>query len=57
MADDSADDVQTGRPKGVVTRHSALTAQVSALVDAWRWTRTVSCSARMGSRNHIAHVR
>ncbi|ORX35959.1 putative long-chain acyl-CoA synthetase [Kockovaella imperatae] len=28
----------TGRPKGVVTRHSALSSQVSALVEAWRWT-------------------
>ncbi|OXC65732.1 hypothetical protein AYX13_05274 [Cryptococcus neoformans] len=28
----------TGRPKGVVTRHSALTAQVSAVVQFWRWT-------------------
>ncbi|WVF70609.1 hypothetical protein IAT40_005401 [Kwoniella sp. CBS 6097] len=28
----------TGRPKGVVTRHSALTAQVSAVATAWRWS-------------------
>ncbi|WVQ97318.1 hypothetical protein IAU59_004429 [Kwoniella sp. CBS 9459] len=28
----------TGRPKGVVTRHSALTAQVSAVANAWRWS-------------------
>ncbi|OCF39526.1 long-chain acyl-CoA synthetase [Kwoniella heveanensis CBS 569] len=28
----------TGRPKGVVTRHSALTAQVSAVATSWRWS-------------------
>ncbi|MBM3778498.1 MAG: AMP-binding protein, partial [Acidimicrobiia bacterium] len=28
----------TGRPKGVVTTHGALAAQVSALVSAWGWT-------------------
>ncbi|KAI5450739.1 hypothetical protein NCC49_002747 [Naganishia albida] len=27
----------TGRPKGVVTRHSALSAQVSSIVDHWHW--------------------
>ncbi|OCF73797.1 long-chain acyl-CoA synthetase [Kwoniella mangroviensis CBS 8886] len=30
----------TGRPKGVVTRHSALAAQVSAVVEAWRWSES-----------------
>ncbi|MBX6365924.1 MAG: acyl-CoA synthetase, partial [Gemmatimonadetes bacterium] len=28
----------TGRPKGVVTTHGNLEAQVRALVDAWEWT-------------------
>ncbi|WVQ85667.1 hypothetical protein IAT38_007833 [Cryptococcus sp. DSM 104549] len=28
----------TGRPKGVVTRHGALAAQVSSVVDAWHWS-------------------
>ncbi|ODO11717.1 hypothetical protein I350_00501 [Cryptococcus amylolentus CBS 6273] len=28
----------TGRPKGVVTRHSALAAQVSAVADTWHWS-------------------
>ncbi len=28
----------TGRPKGVVTTHAGLGAQVSALVSAWGWT-------------------
>lgn len=28
----------TGRPKGVLTSHRALTAQVQDLVTAWRWT-------------------
>ncbi|TXT11215.1 hypothetical protein VHUM_01966 [Vanrija humicola] len=28
----------TGRPKGVVTRHSALAAQAESVVTAWRWT-------------------
>ena len=27
----------TGKPKGVVNRHSALEAQITNLVDAWRW--------------------
>ncbi len=29
----------TGRPKGVVTTHAMLAAQIGALVDAWAWTR------------------
>ncbi len=29
----------TGRPKGVVTTHAALAAQVASLVRAWGWTR------------------
>ncbi len=28
----------TGRPKGAVLTHRALAAQVSSLVEAWRWT-------------------
>jgi malonyl-CoA/methylmalonyl-CoA synthetase len=28
----------TGRPKGVVTTHGQVAAQVAALVDAWSWT-------------------
>jgi malonyl-CoA/methylmalonyl-CoA synthetase len=28
----------TGRPKGVVTSHLNITAQVTALVDAWAWS-------------------
>lgn len=27
----------TGRPKGAVTRHSALAAQIESVVTAWRW--------------------
>jgi malonyl-CoA/methylmalonyl-CoA synthetase len=27
----------TGRPKGVVTTHANLTAQIESLVDAWEW--------------------
>ncbi len=29
----------TGRPKGVVTTHANLTAQIESLVTAWEWTR------------------
>ena len=29
----------TGRPKGVVTSHRALTAQITTLVKAWGWSR------------------
>ncbi|WVW82282.1 hypothetical protein I302_104288 [Kwoniella bestiolae CBS 10118] len=36
----------TGRPKGVVTRHSALAAQVSAVAEAWRWSES----------DHLLHV-
>lgn len=32
---------QTGRPKGVVTRHSALSAQVSSIVKYWEWSENV----------------
>ncbi|MCP9236943.1 AMP-binding protein [Lewinella sp. JB7] len=28
----------TGRPKGVVTTHANIRAQITALVDAWRWS-------------------
>ncbi|MBA4423601.1 MAG: long-chain fatty acid--CoA ligase, partial [Syntrophus sp. (in: bacteria)] len=28
----------TGKPKGVVTTHSNLTAQITSLVSAWEWT-------------------
>lgn len=28
----------TGRPKGVVTTHANVRAQIVALIDAWRWT-------------------
>jgi malonyl-CoA/methylmalonyl-CoA synthetase len=28
----------TGKPKGVVTTHGNLTAQINALIDAWEWT-------------------
>ena len=28
----------TGRPKGVVTTHGRIAAQIATLVDAWRWT-------------------
>src|SRR6185503_2355074 len=28
----------TGRPKGVVTTHANLTAQIESLVTAWEWT-------------------
>ena len=30
----------TGKPKGVVTTHRNLRAQITALVDAWEWTAT-----------------
>jgi malonyl-CoA/methylmalonyl-CoA synthetase len=29
----------TGRPKGVVTTHSNVTAQIESLVEAWKWSR------------------
>ena len=29
----------TGRPKGVLTTHANLTAQITALTEAWAWTR------------------
>lgn len=29
----------TGKPKGVVSRHSGIEAQISALVQAWEWQR------------------
>jgi malonyl-CoA/methylmalonyl-CoA synthetase len=29
----------TGKPKGVVTTHGNLAAQINALIDAWEWTR------------------
>ena len=28
----------TGRPKGVVTTHASLTAQIESLITAWEWT-------------------
>jgi malonyl-CoA/methylmalonyl-CoA synthetase len=28
----------TGRPKGVVTSHATIAAQITSLVDAWEWT-------------------
>ena len=28
----------TGRPKGVVTTHGGLAAQIASLIDAWEWT-------------------
>jgi malonyl-CoA/methylmalonyl-CoA synthetase len=28
----------TSRPKGVVTTHATITAQITSLVEAWRWT-------------------
>jgi malonyl-CoA/methylmalonyl-CoA synthetase len=28
----------TGRPKGVVTSHASITAQITSLVGAWEWT-------------------
>ena len=28
----------TGRPKGVVTTHQIIGAQIASLVEAWRWT-------------------
>ncbi len=30
----------TGRPKGVVTTHANVTAQIQALVDTWAWTES-----------------
>lgn len=36
---------QTGRPKGVVTRHAALSAQVSSIVEYWEWTENVRANA------------
>ena len=29
----------TGKPKGVVTTHAQIQAQVTSLIDAWEWTR------------------
>lgn len=36
----------TGRPKGVVSRHTNLEAQITALIEAWGWTEN----------DHILHV-
>lgn len=36
----------TGQPKGVVTTHANLEAQITTLVDAWEWT----------PQDHILHV-
>ena len=36
----------TSKPKGVVTTHATIAAQVQSLVDAWEWTST----------DHILHV-
>jgi malonyl-CoA/methylmalonyl-CoA synthetase len=36
------DVTKTGRPKGVVTRHSALSSQVSTVAETWQWTEKVS---------------
>ncbi len=36
----------TGRPKGVVTSHANISAQIRALVEAWQWT----------PQDHILHV-
>jgi malonyl-CoA/methylmalonyl-CoA synthetase len=36
----------TSRPKGVVTTHAAITAQITSLIDAWKWSpddRIVLC--------------
>src|SRR5439155_13500602 len=30
----------TGKPKGVVTTHGNVTAQIAALVEAWAWTES-----------------
>ncbi len=30
----------TGRPKGVVTTHGNIAAQIASLIDAWKWTAT-----------------
>ncbi len=30
----------TSKPKGVVTTHAAITAQITSLVEAWEWTST-----------------
>jgi len=35
----------TGRPKGVLTTHTALTAQITDLVSSWEWS----------SEDHILH--
>jgi malonyl-CoA/methylmalonyl-CoA synthetase len=29
----------TGRPRGVITTHANITAQITSLVDAWNWTK------------------
>jgi hypothetical protein len=50
-------DPQTGRPKGVVTRHSALAAQVSSIVEYWQWREDVSnvyrASLMISTKIHI----
>lgn len=36
----------TSKPKGVVTTHRGITAQITSLIDAWEWT----------ANDHILHV-
>ena len=46
----------TSRPKGVVTTHANITAQIMSLVEAWEWSaddRIVLClAAAPRARNH-----
>jgi malonyl-CoA/methylmalonyl-CoA synthetase len=46
--------VQTGRPKGVVTRHSAIDSQVSAVAETWHWSHTVSWVQHLLSTSHAS---
>lgn len=42
----------TGRPKGVVTTHGNITAQIASLVEAWEWTRD-DCALLVLPLHHV----
>ena len=45
----------TGRPKGVVTTHPIIGAQIASLVEAWEWTPVRSSAARAAAASRARH--
>ena len=45
----------TGRPKGVVTTHQNIGAQIASLVEAWGWTPVGSPAARAAAAPRARH--